>query len=224
MRGFVKIDRRLFASEMWKERRKFSRFEAWLDILQRAAYKDTDDLKAGEVRISKRKAAAQWGWPDTTTMDFISRLVRDGMLERTGKKGIYKILVSTNPTTNPTTQNADNQKGKTPNPTTEPTTKPTKHLSYNKKDITKKGGVCLSHTPTPREEVRVTDSDWERFQEWADEKIHWMSGNITREMYTGMRQKVNNSRLLADILIRIYLSGEYETPQQISEQFGKFTA
>ena len=84
--------------------------------------------------------------------------------------------------------------------------------------------MCLSHTPTPREEVRVTDSDWERFQEWADEKIHWMSGNITREMYTGMRQKVNNSRLLADILIRIYLSGEYETPQQISEQFGKFTA
>lgn len=224
MRGFVKIDRRLFASEMWKERRKFSRIEAWLDILQRAAYKDTDDLKAGEVRISKRKVAAQWGWPDTTTMDFISRLVRGGMLERTSRKGIYKILMSTNPTTNPTTQNADNQNGKTSNPTTEPTTKPTRHLSYNKKDITKKGGVCLSHTPTPREEVRVTDSDWKRFQEWADEKIHWMSGYITREMYTSMRQQVPNSRELADILILIYYSGQYETQEKISEQFRRLTA
>lgn len=224
MRGFVKIDRRLFASEMWKERRKFSRFEAWLDILQRAAYRDTDDLKAGEVALSVRKTATSWGWPKTIVNRFVLKLISKGLLERTDKESVYKIVLDTKRDTKRDTQNADNQdntkKGGTPNGTKSGT----RHLSYNKKDITKKGGVCLSHTPTPREEVRVTDSDWKRFQEWADEKIHWMSGNITREMYTGMRQKVNNSRLLADILIRIYLSGEYETPQQINEQFGKFTA
>jgi hypothetical protein len=224
MRGFVKIDRRLFASEMWKERRKFSRFEAWLDILQRAAYKDTDDLKAGEVALSVRKTATSWGWPKTIVNRFVLKLISKGLLERTDKESVYKIVLDTKRDTKRDTQNADNQdntkKGGTPNGTKSGTP----HLSYNKKDINKKGGVCLSHTPTPREEVRVTDHDWKRFQEWADEKIHWMSGNITREMYTGMRQKVNNSRLLADILIRIYLSGEYETPQQINEQFGKFTA
>lgn len=224
MRGFVKIDRRLFASEMWKERRKFSRFEAWLDILQRAAYKDTDDLKAGEVRVSVRKTAIAWGWEKDAVHRFLRRLIKNGYISQTEKEGVYNITIDTNRDTKRDTKGADNQKEiKTPATQNETPTE-TPHLSYNKKDITKKGGVCLSHTPTPREEVRVTDSDWKRFQEWADEKIHWMSGNITREMYTGMRQKVNNSRLLADILIRIYLSGEYETPQQISEQFGKFTA
>jgi DNA-binding transcriptional regulator YhcF (GntR family) len=222
--AFVKIDRRLFATDMWKESRKFSRIEAWLDLQQRAAYRDGDGMMRGDVVVSIRKTAAHWGWEKDAVLRFLRRLVREGLLAKTDRKGIYSTVVDTNRDTDRDTKGANNQSNTQAAATPNETQTATPHLSYNKKDINKKGGVCLSHTPTPREEVRVTDHDWKRFQEWADEKIHWMSGNITREMYTGMRQKVNNSRLLADILIRIYLSGEYETPQQINEQFGKFTA
>ena len=226
MRGFVKIDRRLFASEMWKEHRKFSRFEAWLDIMQRAVYKDTGDMSCGEVKLTDRKTAAAWGWEKTAVRRFIASLIEQGMLERTDRESIFKIkdACTTNRTTKCTTQDSDNEKDKEKcAPLNAPQSGPS-HLLYKKKDINKKGGVCLSHTPTPREEVRVTDSDWKRFQEWADTNIHWMSASVTREMYTGMRQKVNDSRMLADILIRIYLSGLYETQQQITEQFRKHTA
>lgn len=222
--SFVKVDRRIYASFLWEDERPFSRLKAWLDILNCAAYRDGNELMAGEVRLSIRKTAMRWGWAQTKVHRFIARLISEGVMEKTDKSGTYRIVWNTSRNAKRNTSATDTQQVSEKSGTPSGTESEKHTLFIKKEDITKKGGVCLSHTPTPREEVRVTDHDWKRFQEWADEKIHWMSGNITREMYTDMRQKVNNSRLLADILIRIYLSGEYETPQQINEQFEKFTA
>ena len=208
MRGFVKIDRKFFASEMWKERRKFSRFEAWLDIMQRAAYKGTEGVEAGEVKLSTRNTAAVWGWPKTNVNRFISSLVDCGMLAKTDRQSVYKIAWDTKRDTKRDTKDTENQtttqKRGTPD---EPPTE-TPHLSYNKKDINKKGGVCSSHTPTRATEEEVSDEQWTRFDDWRWQNIPYMAGKIDRPMYGTMlalaQSAGKTSKEMADVLTTIY--------------------
>lgn len=208
MRGFVKIDRKFFASEMWKERRKFSRFEAWLDIMQRAAYKGTEGVEAGEVKLNIRMTAKRWGWPQTNVFRFLSKLVEDGLMGKTEKKGVYFIEWNKKRNTNRNTNNADNQQ-ETPNSGTpiEPQTEKS-HLSYNKKDINKKGGVCSSHTPTRATEEEVSDEQWTRFDDWRWQNIPYMAGMIDRPMYGTMLSLAQSagktSKEMADVLTTIY--------------------
>ena len=210
MRGFVKIDRKFFASEMWKERRKFSRFEAWLDIMQRAAYKGTEGAEAGEVKLTDRKTASAWGWEKTAVRRFIAKLIELGMMERTGKTSIFKVnqWCTTNRTTKSTTKSTDYQRGSGKDaPPNEPPTE-TPHLSYNKKDINKKGGVCSSHTPTRATEEEVSDEQWTRFDDWRWQNIPYMAGMIDRPMYGAMLSLAQSagktSKEMADVLTTIY--------------------
>lgn len=69
--GYVKVARKAFESDVWwLERRKFSRFEAWLDCIQLAAfasylYRTTHgvvELGRGEFVASLRYLANRWDW------------------------------------------------------------------------------------------------------------------------------------------------------------------
>lgn len=215
--AFVKIDRRLFATDMWKESRKFSRIEAWLDLQQRAAFRDGDGMMRGDVEVSIRKTAAHWGWEKDAVLRFLRRLVREGLLAKTDRKGIYSTVVDTNRDTDRDTKGANNQSNTQAAATPNETQTATPHLSYNKKYNKKKGGVCSSHTPTPRKDVSVSDADWSRFTLWADEHIHWMARYVTREMYEEMRRAQPDSWALADILIQIYYAEQYDTVEIIDQ-------
>lgn len=215
--SFVKVDRRIYASFLWEDERPFSRLKAWLDILNCAAYRDGNGLMAGEVRLSIRKTATRWGWAQTTVHRFIARLISEGMMERTDKNGTYKIgwntLRNAKRNTSATDTQQVSEKSGTPSGTGIG-----KHTLFNKKEyITKKGGVCSSHTPTPLEDVSVSDADWSRFTLWADENIHWMARYVTREMYEEMRRAQPDSRALADILIQIYYAEQYDTVEIIDQ-------
>ena len=39
--GWLKLHRKIKNTELWMEKRKFSKFEAWIDILLSANYEDT---------------------------------------------------------------------------------------------------------------------------------------------------------------------------------------
>lgn len=44
MEYYIPISRRLFEHQLWCEERIYSRFEAWLDLIQSARFEDTKQL------------------------------------------------------------------------------------------------------------------------------------------------------------------------------------
>lgn len=69
--GYVKVPRELFVSEEWAKKRRFSRIEAQIDLLQAASYTDgravhcaAGDivLKRGQLLTSTRYLGERWGW------------------------------------------------------------------------------------------------------------------------------------------------------------------
>lgn len=72
--GHIKLARKAFdphhGDPLWLEPREFSRWEAWIDLLQLAAFKERPhptkygvvDLKRGEFVASLRWMAKQWKW------------------------------------------------------------------------------------------------------------------------------------------------------------------
>lgn len=68
--GYVKLARKVFDDPCWTEKRVFSRFEAWLDVIQLAQWKPyvhstkggSVPLGRGEFIASLRYLATRWGW------------------------------------------------------------------------------------------------------------------------------------------------------------------
>lgn len=79
-RGHVKIARKAFADDKWwTEKRAFSKWEAWVDMIQLAQHETrefvstkfgTIRLERGEFVLSLRRMAGRWGWGLQSTRSF----------------------------------------------------------------------------------------------------------------------------------------------------------
>ena len=78
--GWIKLHRQIRNSEFYKEPRKFSKNEAWIDILLRTNHKDTDNIKAGSLIISYGEFAKAWNWSKSKVWKFIRYLANKNMI------------------------------------------------------------------------------------------------------------------------------------------------
>lgn len=101
-KGFIPVKRSLFEHFLFKEHRAFSRFEAWLDLIQLASFTDgqTDIIKGklitrnrGEVIASVRWLCRRWGWSMHKVSDYIELLRSQYMVNVDKESGIQKILL-----------------------------------------------------------------------------------------------------------------------------------
>lgn len=85
--GYIKISRKLFDTDpFWQEDRVFSRVEAWLDLIQRAAYRSHElcingevvTICRGQLVASERFLEKRWGWSRTKVRRFLKELQRMG--------------------------------------------------------------------------------------------------------------------------------------------------
>lgn len=88
MEGWIRLYRKVKIHWLWDEKRKFSRFEAWIDCLLRANHKDAQvvlgneliEVKRGSFLTSIRKLSEEWGWSNTKVISFFRLLEKDEML------------------------------------------------------------------------------------------------------------------------------------------------
>ena len=79
--SFIKLHRSLMDSELWQGE-KFSRGQAWVDLILSAAYKDHHffvrgnkvNIKRGQVAMSKLTMAKRWGWSRDRVTRFLTAL------------------------------------------------------------------------------------------------------------------------------------------------------
>jgi hypothetical protein len=102
IKGFIPIKRSLFEHFLFKEHRVFSRFEAWLDLIQLASFTDgqTDLIggkliirNRGEVIASVRWLCKRWGWSIHKVSDYVELLRSQLMVTVDKESGIQKIML-----------------------------------------------------------------------------------------------------------------------------------
>ncbi len=99
MNGFFQLRRKFFSHPLWAEERVFSRAEAFLDLLQLAAFVRTRrivansmiPLERGEVCASERYLATRWKWSTSKVRAYLTLLEVDKMLTKQKKQGITVI-------------------------------------------------------------------------------------------------------------------------------------
>lgn len=88
-RGYLKVPRALFYAEEWQSKRRFSRFEAVVSLLEQASYVDgrqmqltgeTVRLRRGQFVTTVRSLAEQWGWKKDSTARFLNNMVHRGLI------------------------------------------------------------------------------------------------------------------------------------------------
>lgn len=88
MKGWIKLHRQIRDHWLYKEKRTFSRYEAWLDLLMMASHKDTKfihgneliELEKGSFVTSELKLMERWNWGKSKLRNFLELLEKDGMI------------------------------------------------------------------------------------------------------------------------------------------------
>ena len=102
MEYYIPISRRLFEHPFWCEERVFSRFEAWLDIVQSARFEDTKQLignrfievKRGQMLVSLRFLAGRWQWSTKKVNSFLDLLIQDKMIIKKTQKETGQTVIT----------------------------------------------------------------------------------------------------------------------------------
>jgi hypothetical protein len=84
----MKLSRMFFGSEFWIEPREFSRAEAWIYVIGRAAYQEREDglqgqevdVTRGQFASSANDLAAEWRWTRSRVRRFLEDLVKHGRI------------------------------------------------------------------------------------------------------------------------------------------------
>ncbi len=101
--GYFLIHRRFFNHWLWDERRRYSRAEAWLDLIQQASFADGQrfvsgsvvPLQRGQLFISTRFLAARWQWNIKSVHQFLKLLEGERMIvQKVNAKGNTLTLVN----------------------------------------------------------------------------------------------------------------------------------
>lgn len=88
MSGWIKLNRSIQSHWIYNERRKFSKLEAWIDMIMTANYADNKviikgklyEVKRGESINSMDTWASRWSWDKSAVRRFLTLLQNDNMI------------------------------------------------------------------------------------------------------------------------------------------------
>ena len=86
--GWISLHRKIMEHPLYREKRKFSKLEAWVDLLLMANHKDNKfmlgnelvEVKKGSFITSELKLMERWDWGKSKVRSFLELLEEDGMI------------------------------------------------------------------------------------------------------------------------------------------------
>lgn len=101
MSGWIKLHRSIQYHWLYTEKRSFSRFEAWNDILLTVNYADAQTfikgklytVKRGESILSLESWAKRWSWDKSKVRRFLNMLQVENMIELKGDNITTRLIV-----------------------------------------------------------------------------------------------------------------------------------
>lgn len=100
--NFIPISRKLFEHRFWREERVYSKFEAWIDLLQFARFENEKrdfgskviTIKRGQCLASVRFLSKRWEWSRTKVETFLKLLEDDKMIVKRQQKDIGQTVIT----------------------------------------------------------------------------------------------------------------------------------
>lgn len=102
-RGYIKISRKFFDHPFYKEKREYSKAEAWLDLIQICAYDNDNSMLykgkvivwgRGQIVASVRYLQQRWNWKSVDKVfSFLELLRSQNMIETDNEQGIGRITL-----------------------------------------------------------------------------------------------------------------------------------
>lgn len=88
MQGWIMLHRKVKEHWLFTEKRTFTKFEAWIDLLLEVNHKDNKfmlgselvEVKRGQTITSVRQLCERWNWSNTKVTKFLKMLESDEML------------------------------------------------------------------------------------------------------------------------------------------------
>lgn len=103
MAGFLPLSRSIFEHDFWQEKRPFSKFEAWLDLLQSARFEKEEAVQwvsgkpikygRGQLTASIRYLKERWNWGSITKVEqFLKKTATRTMISL--EKGQGQLVIT----------------------------------------------------------------------------------------------------------------------------------
>lgn len=102
LKNFIPINRDFFEHKLWKEKRVFSKAEAWLYIIKETRFEDSEVLdgnvtvliKRGQLYNSIRFYAEAWGWSTKKVGNFLIFLEKEEMIKKETVKETGQTIIT----------------------------------------------------------------------------------------------------------------------------------
>lgn len=102
--NFMPLSRKVFEHDFWNEKRSFSRFEAWIDLLRSARFENSEKkmlvsnkiirFNRGQIVASLRFLATRWGWGKHKVDNYLKLLEVEGMIKRGTAEGTVQTIIT----------------------------------------------------------------------------------------------------------------------------------
>ncbi len=100
-KGFILLHRKILDSAIWQCGERYSKRDAWIELLLTANHKDKELLFDGQMIVihrgqlltSQRKLAEKWGWHHCTTKRYLDMLKNAGMIHVDSSKRATLISI-----------------------------------------------------------------------------------------------------------------------------------
>lgn len=231
MSGFIPIKRSLFEHFLAREKRVFSRFEAWLDLIQMATFTEQNEqiikgkmivCKRGQLIASVRFLQDRWAWSMHKVTDYLELLRSQDMLLIDKESGVSRITLVNFEKHNdlngklgpPNSKRNAKWNSKSRNHTgfaliegtqTDTEKGTVREQSGNKSNKVNKGKECLvgnAETYSPEDEFM-----FESFTKWVDKNalnVSKMKEPFTIDQYLQLRKKIPNREAVQELLLKMH--------------------
>jgi hypothetical protein len=119
--GYVPVNRKFFSHVFWREKRTFSKSEAWLDLIASARFDESQATELiggklvswsrGQLPASLRYLSERWSWSKNKVSDFLDLLEKQAMITRYGNAGQTIVSLINYETFNKKGQRKGHKKG-----------------------------------------------------------------------------------------------------------------
>lgn len=213
--NYLPVNRKFFDHPFWKEKRQYSKSEAWLDLIREARFDESEARELiggkmvkwvrGELPVSLRFLADRWQWSKNKVDDFLKMLVDERMITKRTPEGTSQTIITL---CNYVTYNGNkNKKGQQRGQSgdSEGTVGGQRGDKTNIDNIDKEGKECIP-AAAANTYTEADKNGFENFKKWiamAAPRVEQMKEPFTIEQYISIKTQYQSDSI-RELLLQMH--------------------
>jgi hypothetical protein len=210
--NYLPVNRKLFQHSLWKEQRTYSKFEAWLDLLQNARFESSEAKMLigckmvkwgrGQMPASLRFLATRWDWSTKKVTSFLSLLESEKMIKKETVKETGQTIITICKYDSYNVQGEYKKQQKKQEGNSEETARKHEGNETNKEEEYKEGELPAGEPEHSPEVINKFNA----FTKWIAEnapRVNQLKKPFTIDEYLKAREKIPNLEQMTKLLLKM---------------------